>query len=158
MSPSESVAVRVQGLPGPDQVLVLSRLAEGRGKGGRFSPSAIEGLMDEFGLPRPSKVWNLLRHLEERGLAARPKYGRGAWRLTPRGRSKSSEIVDAMSLAALVAEAKVEAAPAFASTAHPAFPPWLAPPELLVALREFLAEYAFDRNILGMTRFHDVQA
>ena len=62
-----------------------------------------------------------------------------------------------MGLAALVAEAAVEAAPDFAHLTHPTIPPWLAPPDLLAPLREFLAEHPFDRNVFGMTRFPDEQ-
>jgi len=62
-----------------------------------------------------------------------------------------------MDLAALVAESQGETAPAFALMPHPTLPPWLAPPELLQPLREFLADHPFELNVFGMTRFPDEQ-
>ncbi len=136
---------------------MLSRLAESRLPAGRFGPSALDDLFDALGLPRPAKVANLLTRLERSGHVARQRSARGSWRLTPKGHARSSELVDGIDLAALVAESQSEAAPAFARTAHPTMPPWLAPPELLMPLREFLADHPFDRNVFGMTRFPDEQ-
>lgn len=73
------------------------------------------------------------------------------------GRARSTELVNGMDLAALIAEGEGEAAPTFARLAHPTLPPWLAPPELLQPLREFLVDHPFDLNIFGMTRFPDEQ-
>lgn len=153
----DSVALRVQRLPVTDQVLVLGRLAEARSELGRFAPIAIDDLFDDFGLPRPTKVSNVLSRLEDRGDVSRMRDSRGSWRLTPAGRAKSVELIGDMDLAALVAEAATERPPLFGHTTHPLIPPSLAPPELLSSLRVFLDDHPFDSNVFGMTRFPDEQ-
>jgi hypothetical protein len=151
----DSVALRVQRLPVGDQVLALARLAEARSDSGRFGPSAINGLFDDFGLPRPAKVSNVFLRLEEHGHLSRLKEGRGTWRLTPAGRARSTGFIDDLDLAALVAEAATERPPLFGHTSHPLIPASLAPPELLAPLRVFLEAHPFELNVFGMTRFPD---
>lgn len=153
----ESVAIRVQGMTLSDQALVLARLAEGRVESGRFAPADLDGLFDALGLPRPAKVSNVLLVLEREGLVARLKTGRGTWRLTPRGRAKSLDLVDPEQLAGLVSEATAEHAPLLGHASHPLIPPSLAPPELLAPVKSFLNEYPFETNVFGMTRFPDEQ-
>lgn len=58
-----------------------------------------------------------------------------------------------MDLAALSAEAARPQVAFLGATAHPVIPPSLAPPGLIGPLQEFLAEYPFERNVFGMTRF-----
>lgn len=152
----ESASLRLQGFAVGDQLLVLGRLAEGRSETGRFAPAAIDALFDEFGLPRPAKVSNVLVTLEKRELVSRPKRTKGVWRLTPTGRHRSVELMDDMSLMALSAEAMTDS-PVIGRVSHPVLPPWLAPPDILPALHEFLDEYPFDTNVFGMTRFPDEQ-
>lgn len=153
----DSVALRLQQLPFPDQVVVLGRLAEARAEPGRFGPTALDTLFDSFGLPRPAKVSNVLLRLERAGLVARLRDQKGAWRLTPAGRERSTAIVSDLDLAVLIAEAASERPGTFAHTLHPLIPPALAPPELLAPLRAFLTAHPFDLNVFGMTRFPDEQ-
>jgi hypothetical protein len=61
-----------------------------------------------------------------------------------------------LDLATLIVEAETDL-PAFARTIHPTLPPWLAPPALLLPLRQFLQDHPFDLNVFGMTRFPDEQ-
>lgn len=152
-----SVALRVQGLTVEDQVLVLARLAQERTPSGRFAPSLLDELFDGVGLPRPAKVANTLGRLEKKGLVARQKNVRASWRLTPEGRARSVDVIDEMGMAALVAETAIDIAPTFGHVMHPLVPPWLAPPEVLPALHDFLADHPFDSNVFGMTRFPDEQ-
>jgi hypothetical protein len=153
----DSIALRVQRLPPADQVTVLSRLAQSRAPSGRFAPSAVEGLYDDIGLPRPAKIANVLGRLEDKGYVARQRNARGSWRLTPAGRDRSLVLVSEMDLVTMSAEGAADMPPDFARTAHPTMPPWLAPPELLPVLREFLQGHPFDLNVFGMTRFPDEQ-
>jgi hypothetical protein len=132
-------------------------LAEARAESGRFGPTALDGLFDSFGLPRPGKVSNVLLRLERAGQVARLRDQKAAWRLTPAGRERSTTIASDLDLAALVAEAATERPGTFAHTLHPLIPPAFAPPELLEPLRAFLAAHPFDRNVFGMTRFPDEQ-
>jgi hypothetical protein len=153
----DSVALRVQRLPIADQVLALGRLAEARSESGRFGPSAVDDLFDDFGLPRPAKVSNVLSRLEDNGHVSRLRGGRGSWRLTPAGRARSAGLIGDIDLAALAAEAATERPPTFGHTTHPLIPPSLAPPELLSPLSHFLEDHPFDSNVFAMTRFPDEQ-
>jgi hypothetical protein len=136
-------------------VLCLSRLAESRGDEPVFAPSEIDALFDRIGLPRPSRVSNDLTALQRAGLVTRLKGRTGAWRLTPMGTARTVELVSDMDLAALVAEMAGPTTASLGEIAHPLIPPSLAPPELLGPLRGFLAEFPFERNVFGMTRFPD---
>lgn len=153
----DSVALRVQGSPVAEQVLLLGRLAEGRAESGRFAPSEIDALFDDLSLPRPPKVSNTLAHLESLGYVGRLKSTRGSWRLSPSGRARCLELANEMDLAALGAEAVAYQAPSLGHASHPLIPASLAPPDLLPGLRSFLASYPFDSNVFGMTRFPDEQ-
>jgi DNA-binding MarR family transcriptional regulator len=144
----DPVALRIQHLANREQVLVLARLAESRQEG-PFAPVNIGELFDESALPKPS-VSVYLGRLEKENLVTRAAAKK--WRLTPAGRKASSELANDMDLAALTAEAAV-LAPVLAHTAHPVIPPSFAPPDLIRPLHEFLAEFAFESNVFGMTRF-----
>lgn len=135
------------------QVLLLGRLAQDRSETGLFAPSHVEALFDEIGLPRPAKTSNVLGTLERSGFATRMKNVRGAWKLTPKGLVKVASVASDMDLAALVAEASRPTATLLGATVHPVIPPSLAPPALVGPLGEFLAEFPFERNVFGMTRF-----
>jgi hypothetical protein len=149
----DSVGSRVQNLAQPDQVLILARLAQDRSDSGLFAPREVEALFDEIGLPRPGNTSNVLGSLENSGLLTRMKGQRGAWKLTPNGILKVASLAPEMDLAALLAETARPVATLLGATAHPVIPPSLAPPALLGPLQEFLAEFPFERNVFGMTRF-----
>lgn len=154
----DSVGSRIQGLEASDQVLLLARLAQSRGDSAVFSPSDVESLFDEVGLPRPPKMGNPLRALEKDGLLTRMKNQRGAWKLTPHGISQATAVITDMDLAALIAEASQPTAAVLGATAHPVIPPSLAPPSLVMPLHSFLSEHPFERNVFGMTRFPDTDS
>jgi hypothetical protein len=149
----DSVGSRVQNLPLPDQVLILARLVQDRSEEGYFSPIGVESLFDEIGLPPPPKVANVLRSLKGGGLVTSLKRRRGAWKLTPSGLIKLASLAPEMDLAALAVEAAQPRQTLLGDTAHPVIPPSLAPPALVGPLRAFLAEFPFEQNIFGMTRF-----
>jgi hypothetical protein len=151
----DSVGVRIQGLPPADQVLSLGRLAEARAQNGLFSPRGVEVLFDEIAVPGPARVTNVMGGLERKGLLMRVKVaGRQPnWRLTARGKEASQRLATDMDLAALTAEAAQRTVTYLADTAHPVIPPSLAPPELILPLRDFLLNHPFELNVFGMTRF-----
>ncbi|MBS1895558.1 MAG: hypothetical protein JST59_30020 [Actinobacteria bacterium] len=149
----DSVGSRVQGLAVNEQVLVLARMVEERTESGVFPPSAVETLFDEIGLPRPTKISNVFGALQHTGRLTRMKNVRGAWKMTPVGRAAAQDLVTDMDLAALFAETARPKATLLGATAHPVIPPSLAPPGLIGPLQEFLAEFPFERNVFGMTRF-----
>jgi hypothetical protein len=113
----------------------------------------VEALFDEIGLPRPAKMSNFLSALQRSGLLTRPKDSRGVWKLTPKGKVAAAELTKDLDLAALVAEAAQPGVAVLGDTAHPVIPPSLAPPALLGPLHDFLAEFPFESNVFGMTRF-----
>jgi hypothetical protein len=132
-------------------VLALARLAESRSEGG-FTAVAVDDLFDELTLPGPGKTHNVLASLEGKGLVRHGK-SRGVWRVTPRGRAESEQVVSGIDLASLAAEASTTGS-MLGGTAHPVIlPEFGAPPELVPILREFLDAHEFDLNIFGMTRF-----
>jgi hypothetical protein len=148
----DSVGVRVQALSEAEQVLALARLALARAGAQDFSAHAVNGLFHELSLPEPAKTHNVLAALERRGLVRRGK-SYGLWRVTPKGRAESEEVVSGIDLAALTAEASATGA-RLGGAAHPVIlPEFGAPPELIPILREFLERHEFDRNVFGMTRF-----
>jgi hypothetical protein len=119
----------------------------------------VNDLFDEFGLPCPAKVSNVMAGLEEKGLPTRVKVtGRSPnWQLTPVGRQHSENLASDMDLAALTAETVRRSVTDLAETAHPVIPPSLAPPELIRPLRAFFENHPFERNVFGMTRFPDAE-
>jgi hypothetical protein len=150
----DSVGRRIQGLQRDEQVLILSRLAQGRASEGLFAPVEVEQLFDDIGLPRPANVSNYLAKLERSGLLMRVKKARGAaWKLTPEGRGQAEELATDIDIAALLAEAARPVVTLLGATAHPVIPPSLAPPDLVGPLHDFLNKYPFERNVFGMTRF-----
>lgn len=143
----------MQGLPLKEQVLVLAGLVQHRSEGDLFAPASVEAIFDEIGLPRPTKTSNVLATLKRNGHVMQPRNTRGGWKLTPTGRVRAQELVSDMDLAALSAETARPQVAVLGATAHPVIPPSLAPPGLIGPLQEFLAEYPFERNVFGMTRF-----
>jgi hypothetical protein len=150
----EPVGVRVQGLAGNEQVLGLARLAESRSETGDFTVRGVDALFHELRLPAPGRIDNALTSLAQKGLVRRGKE-RGLWRVTPKGKAESEARVSGMDLAALQAEAARTGA-RLGDAPHPVIlPEFGAPPSLVPALRKFLIEHEFDRNVFGMTRFPD---
>jgi DNA-binding MarR family transcriptional regulator len=147
----EPVGARVQAWPQTDQIVAIARVAEGRTAAAVFAPAEIESIFDDLGLPAP-KISNVLAKLEGQGFVTRGR-GRAKWRLTPRGRRRSEELIGAMDLAALAAESRAVLGPHLAQATPSVIPPSFAPPELVQPLRQFLSEYPFDRNVFAMTRF-----
>lgn len=150
---SGTVSVRLQKLDGPEQALIIARLAESRAaNGGEFTPRVMDSLYLALGIPAPSTVHNAMRGLSTRDWARRGS-GNGQWRLTPVGRAKSEEVMSEFDLAALEAEALSEHGSTLGRAVHSVVPPVLAPPALLPGLRRFLEEYPFETNVFAMTRF-----
>jgi len=149
----ETVALRVQGLPLSDQVLVLARLVESRSEERLFTVAGVDALLHDLSLPAPAKTSNILLALERQKLVRRGK-NRGQWRVTPSGRERSETLVSGIDLVALESEAAVTGT-RLGGAAHPVLVPEFAPPSLIGPLRRFLVDHPFDQNVLGMTRFPD---
>ncbi len=151
----DPIGVRIQKLTVGEQTLTLARFAESRTVTGLFAPADVDSLFDEFSLPRPARVSNVMAKLEIKGLLKRAKVtGKApAWQVTPLGRATALELADDMDLAALAAEATRRSVTLLADTPHPVIPPSLAPPELVAPLRTFFVDHPFAQNVFGMTRF-----
>jgi hypothetical protein len=148
----DPVGVRVQALEQPEQVLALARLAMARAGVQDFTAQAVDNLFQELSLPARARTHNVLATLERNGFVRRGR-GRGLWRVTPKGRAESEQVVSGIDLAALVAEASATGS-RLGGAAHPVIlPEFGAPPELVPILRQFLANHEFDLNVFGMTRF-----
>lgn len=151
---TSSVGARLQGWSFPDQALVLSLLAQGRGEDRTFSPADLMGLFEELALPAPAKPSNVLASLARRGEVTRGR-SRASWQLTPVGRDRAAALLSEMDVAALMAEAASSHAPTLGQAQHAVISPAFAPPGLTGALGRFLTEHPFDTNVFGMTRFPD---
>lgn len=154
MSEQSSVGARVQGWDYVDQALILASIAQGRSDDGTFAPSEISDLFVDYALPVPARVSNTVAALERRGHVTRGR-ARASWKLTPVGRQAANELLSAMDLAALTAEAAAPASSSLGHALHAVISPALAPPGLIGQLRSFLAAHPFERNVFGMTRFPD---
>lgn len=148
------VGLRVQGLSQNAQVLSIGRIAQGRSADGIFTASDVLALMDELALPRPTNTGRTLSKLVAAGHLVRHGSGSdAAFKLTPQGRVRATELVDDMASAALLAEAAAGDLSLVGATGHPVIPPTLAPPELVGPLHDFLDKHPFESNVFGMTRF-----
>jgi hypothetical protein len=154
MTWSHLTAVRLQGLSHQKQILALARLAESRSTSGDFSTGEIATLLSEIALPPPSRISNVFLRLEQDQFLVRSELA-GRWRLTPLGREQSLELLNEMDMAAVLAESALNSGSALGHTLHPVIDPSMAPPELLLPLRAFLADYPFESNVFAMTRFPD---
>jgi hypothetical protein len=152
---STTLGAALQQLQPGDQALVLARVLESRSEERTFSPSAIDNLLLEMGIPRPGNISAVLARLQRKRFLTRGK-GRGTvWKLTPTGRVRSQEVFTDIDLVALIAETQSVGGPQLAHAVHPVIPPSLAPPELVGPLRDFLSAHPFERNVFGMTRYPD---
>ncbi len=150
-----SVALRIQGLPRKDQALLLSRVAQARAGETRFAPRDVESLYADLALPAPTRVWDVLSRLESEKLLTRSRGHGSVWAVTPLGRQRASELISDEDLTAVLAESAATGLSMLGNLAHPLLPPLLAPPESVPAIRAFLADYPFETNVFGMTRFPD---
>jgi hypothetical protein len=148
------VGARIQNLPFDEQALTLARLASARSSNNRFAAGDLNDLFDQFGLPRPARISNVVATLEKKGHLTKARgSGRANWQITPKGRARSVELASDMDLAALDIEAAHSGISELADTPHPTIPPSLGPPELIGPLRAFMEAHPFERNVFGMTRF-----
>jgi hypothetical protein len=149
--------LRLQRLGLQEQALVLGHLSASRSDHRTFSPADVTRLFQDFALPEPAKIGNILASLvAKKYLAKQP--GRASYKVTPTGQARVGEQMTGLDLVALVAESARQNAPALGRAQHALVPPTLAPPALVQPLRGFLADHPFDTNVFGMTRFPGAKA
>jgi hypothetical protein len=150
--------LQVQRLPkGTDRVLVLGQYSGTHTGDGWFTPSSVTAAFEAFRLPAPVNVSQALAQLRNRGLVIR-RAGGGDWSLTPLGRE---HILDLMGNVGAAEQAAAAAAPVgaeFGHAVHTLIPPFFAPLKWGPAIRRFLEDFDFDRNVFCMTRFPDATA
>lgn len=146
----ESVGVRVQRMPLPDQTLVLASIASGRSVNGTFTSRSVMDLFYDTGLPAPTRLDNLFAGLKRTGRASGAKV-RGVWQLTPVGRAYVAQLISS-DAAALLTEALPGGAD-FGHLRHPLIPSTLAPPQLVKPVADFTSSSPSASNVFGMTRF-----
>jgi hypothetical protein len=152
MSEQGSVALRVQRMEPSDSAVILALIAAEQSTDGSFSPRQLEEAFLQAGIPTRSKASNQIASL--RRLAyVRPAGRLGLWKLTPLGRARTAELLSAMDVAALKAEAVAHRGSVLGGAVHSVVPPFLAPPAIIGPLRDFLAAHPFETNVFGMTRF-----
>lgn len=147
-----AVGLRVQELPSSDRTLVLAHLAALRSEDRRFGVQDLDELFSQIAVPAPARTSNVIASLERNEfLTRRPGRGR-VWTITPKGVDRALTMVSNMDLAVLLSEAKAHGTQ-LGGQSHSVVPPTLSPPGLTTALHTFLAEFPFETNVLGMTRF-----
>jgi hypothetical protein len=139
-------------MPLGSQTLVLASIAASRSQDGTFAGRDVMELFHNVSLPPPSKIGNVFASLRKRGWST-PAQAHGAWRLTPLGRQKVTELIgeDAEALLA-------ESLPGGADLGHfrhPLIPSSLAPPQLVRPVAEFTRTSPPAGHVCGMTRFPD---
>lgn len=152
MPGNASVSLRVQRMDASDTAVVLGRFASDHSTDGTFSPKDLDAAYLQAGVPVPSKVSNLIASLRRLSYV-RPGNRPSSWKLTPVGRARTEELLDAMDLAALKAEALASNGSMLAGEVHSIVSPMFAPPGMIGPLRDFLSKHPFETNVFGMTRF-----
>lgn len=153
----DPIALRLQGLDLQVQTIVLASLAADRSDDRVVTQAVVSQLFEDFALPSPVKISNVFASLKTKKLLTSIS-GRGRYKVTPRGRAAAAEQLSGLDMVALVAEGATDNAPRFGLTELSLVPYTLAPPALVEPLRGFLADYPFDTNVFGMTRFPDAKA
>lgn len=151
MIPSGALAVQELGSP-DDRVLVLGDVAGLRSEDGWFRPRDVTAVFDALRVPRVGNLGRTLENLRGLGLIVRRGTG-GWWAVSPRGRNRITELIGAVDLAMLEAEAAGAPGSEFGARRHPLISPTLAPPGLTHAVEAFLGRFPFERNVFCMTRF-----
>lgn len=146
-------ALKVQRLPRVlDQVLVLSQIAGLRSGSDWFAPAEVLQVFDILRLPRPGNVNDVVGRLGKAKLLVRKSTGR-LWSLTPEGRQRVLEAMEALDLdAVMIAEAGSPGA-FFGSGQQPVIPPGFAPPRWTAAISRLLERFPFETNVFCMTRY-----
>ena len=157
MTSNDPIALRLQLLDQQTQTLVLASLAADRDDKKVVTPAAVSQLFIDFAVPAPVKIANTFASLKNKGLAMSVP-GKGAYKVTPKGREAVAEKMSGLDLVALIAEGATSNAPVLGQTTTALVPFTLAPPQLVQPLRDFLADHPFDTNVFGMTRFPDAKA
>lgn len=157
MTIRDPVALRLQHLDLQMQTLVLATLAVDRNSKNVVTPSVVNHLFNDFALPAPTKITNVFASLKTKRYITRVK-GHGLYKVTPMGRAVVAQKMSKLDIAALVAESATSNAPVLGKTQTALISYTLAPPALVQPLRDFLADYPFDGNVFGMTRFPEAKA
>jgi hypothetical protein len=152
-SAGRAIGVLLQRMGYREQALSLARFACARSEEGQFTPKGLQSVFQEFSMPPPERVQNIITELRRMKYLT-PGDRRGSWKITPLGREASIELFSELDLAAFVAES-ANSRSVLGQVSHSVIPPSLAPPELITGLRKFLAAHPFERNVFGMTRFPD---
>lgn len=157
MTINDPVTLRLQHLDLQMQTLVLATLAVDRNDKNVVTPSAVHQLFNDFALPAPTKITNVFASLKNKQYVTSVT-GHGLYKVTPIGRAVVAQKMSGPDLVALVAEGAASNAPVLGQTQTALISYTLAPPALVQPLRGFLADYPFDSNVFGMTRFPQAKA
>jgi len=157
MTSNDPITLRLQRLDQQTQTLVLASLAADRDEKKVVTPAAVSELFIDFAVPPPVKIANTFASLKNKGLVMSVP-GKGAYKVTPKGREAVAEKMSGLDLVSLIAEGATSNAPVLGQTTTALVPFTLAPPQLVQPLRDFLADHPFDTNVFGMTRFPDTKA
>jgi len=153
LSESDSVGIRLrlQRLPGPQQVLAVGALAALHTDDATFTTADVARLYVELRLPAPANFSASLSRLLAQHRLVRPR--KDVWALTPDGEHYLSSEVAHVPATSLAAELGRVAGSEFGQQGHPLIPPFLAPVGTEKGLERLLAASAFDSNVMLITRY-----
>lgn len=146
-----SVAVRLQQLPGPAKTLVVAHLVENRSDNGMFTTAQVAELLEQLAIPPLANLSNVLSRLQDKDYVTRNRAHQ--WRFTPLGRVAVQQVFRPDEIAQLYAETFSLGFSIVGDIRHPLIPPELAPPEIWSNLRGFLTRHSFETNVFMISRF-----
>jgi hypothetical protein len=147
----DSVRLRLQGLPGPLQVLAVSSLAAMRSDTTSFTTADVTALITRLRLPPVANVSASLGRLRSQKLLMRP--GKDLWSLTPLGEARLSNEAAHVPPHALAVDLDQVDGSEFGEQHHPLIPPFLGPMGAAPGLRRILNTAPFEQNVMLITRF-----
>lgn len=150
-SDSVGIRLRLQRLPGPQQVLAVGALAALHTEDGAFTTADVAQLYVEMRLPAPKNLSASLSRLVTQQRLVRPR--KDVWALTPDGEHYLSSEVAHVPPASLAAEIGRVAGSEFGQKGHPLIPPFLAPAGTEQGLERLLSTSPFDSNVMLITRY-----
>jgi hypothetical protein len=147
----EGIRLRLQGLPGPLQVLAVGALAALQSESGTFKTRQVTELMSTLRLPPLANVSATLSRLRGEKLLMRPN--KDMWALTPLGEARLNDGAAKVSTYALAVHLGQVSGSEFGEQHHTLIPPFLGPMGAAPGLSRILDGSPFEQNVMLITRF-----
>jgi hypothetical protein len=147
----EGIRLRLQGLPGPLQVLAVGALAALQSEDATFKTRQVTEVMSALRLPPLANISTTLSRLRGQKLLMRPD--KDMWALTPLGEARLNDGAAKVSTDALAVHLGQVSGSEFGKQHHTLIPPFLGPMGAAPGLSRILDGSPFEQNIMLITRF-----